>query len=256
MSKHKAMWLTLLALTLGVVAAGSLHAQPAPVKIAVVDLDAISKGYAELIQQDEQLKKWFATKRQLLDALESFVFLSQENFQEAVAICSMPAPDAKAARLKELRAISDGEEKDYVELKNKTARNEKENERFSKLTEVANQRQAETQKIERDYAQQYQAKQKEAQDRLMGNIRTVIGQIAKDAGYALVLDKTNVFFGGEDISPQVLERLNKANPAPAPAPATPATPAPATPAPATPATPAPATPTPPAGGGATPGAPK
>jgi Skp family chaperone for outer membrane proteins len=241
--KHTFIWSLAAAGIAGIIAVGPLFADPATpaspvaapaVKVGVVDVDAISKQYQELNKEQSDLQKWAADRQRYLDDLEKYMFLSQADFNEALTIIDLPIPrpEAKAGRLKELENLSADKEKRYLELRAKTNRDAKEGDEFNGLTDIGTARQQQIDGIKRKISEDGDKRLADARTALMAKVKDMIAQIAKEGGYTFIFDKAVVYSGGDDISQTVVDRLNKANPAPTPAPA----PAPApTPAPAPPA---------------------
>jgi len=192
-------------------------------KIGWVDLEKVNDQYSRLQSKRDELKMWFNQQEDLLRELASnYLFLSEELFNEALAILQKPrplsAPDA--TRQQELKQFSDEKENRFLELEPKTDRTPREQEEFNGLQELAQARNKQIEALAQNLQRQLVQMQSSAEEELTNNMRAVVEQLATERGFSVVLNKLGVLYGGEDITAAVIERLNGAAPtAPAPAPA-------------------------------------
>ena len=184
--------------------------QPAAAKVAFVDISTISSEYQALQEKDAELKAWLAGQRDYLQSLQDFIFLSEDNFNEVLAILDQPKPIAeeKVKRLDELAAFSAQKEKRFRELESKSPRTTGEADEFSVLREVLNARQQQLAELEGTINQQYQKRVTTARQELMRNVEEAIAEYAQENGYDIVLDRAFVLYGGEDITRAIIDRLN------------------------------------------------
>jgi len=147
----------------------------------------------------------------VLQELEDFAFLSQENFLEVLQIheLSQPLSEEKAARLEELRNLSADKLEQFLELRAKPDRTAEEQEKFNSLRDVAEARQQQLAELEQQILDEYGRKLQQARDVLLQEVEKVITQYAQDHGYDLVLDAAWVLYGGEDITDLIIDRLNQ-----------------------------------------------
>jgi hypothetical protein len=80
---------------LGCLAVAPPHARaqtaaPAPVKIAVVDLDLVGDKFERKIVEENKLREWGQQQQAMIDQLSALPFLSTDEWQEAVAIYQTP----------------------------------------------------------------------------------------------------------------------------------------------------------------------
>ncbi len=183
---------------------------PAAVKVAFVDISAVSSEYQALQEKDAELKAWLAGRRDNLVSLQDYIFLSEDNFNEAVAILDQPkpVPDDKLKRLDELAALSAQKEQRFRELESKSPRTTEEADEFSALREVMSARQQQLVQLEATINQQYQQRVEAARKELMRKVEETIAQYAQENGYDMVLDRAFVLYGGEDITRAIIDRLN------------------------------------------------
>lgn len=215
----------LTALTLTLVTAGLAAAQT--LKVAVVDIDAVSARYKELVDRQQELGAWVADKKSFLNVMQDFMFVSSDEFQEAARIYNVPKAqwnDQQKKREADLRAVSTGNEKKYMDLQAKPTRTAEEQNQFSTLRDTVQARELDLKAISRTFDEQLKKNRDEVQTKLVAKVRTVIEDLAKARGFTLVLDKSAAYFSVapvEDVTEDVLKGLNTAGaaaPAPAPAP--------------------------------------
>jgi len=187
------------------------ESQPsADAKVAFVDISTVSSEYRALQEKDVELKAWLAGRRDYLQSLQDFIFLSEDNFNESLAILDQPRPiaDDKVKRLDELAALSTQKEKRFRELESKSPRTTEEADEFSALREVVGARQQQLAQLEAVINQQYQERVETVRQELMRNVEEAIAQYAQNNGYGIVLDRAFVLYGGDDITRAIIERLN------------------------------------------------
>jgi len=202
---------SITAALLSPIAAGAQPEPAAPLRVAVVDIGKVSGEYQALNQKDQELKQWLDEQKRLRLELEDFTFLSQENFNEVVQTYELapPLPEEKVARLAELKNISAEKEKRFLALRAKGERTAPEEDEFNSLLEVAGARQQQLAELEQQILNEYGDKVDEAQNLLLQEVEEVITQYAQDQKYDLVLDRAWVFYGGDDITDRIIERLNQ-----------------------------------------------
>ena len=184
-------------------------AAAAQLAIAIVDLTKVQVEYLELGSREKDLQAWADEQGGYLRELIGFLFLSAENFQEVVGILQKPQPtEAEGKRLEELRGVSDGKDKRFLDLRAKPQRTAQEEDEHNTLQETYKARQATLNELDRQFRGEFAAKQAEALGDLMGKVRAAITAEAEAQKFDYVLDADLVFFGGVDITESVLKRLN------------------------------------------------
>ena len=183
---------------------------PAAAKVAFVDISTISSEYQALQEKDAELKAWLGGQYDYLESLQDFIFLSEDNFTEALAIIDLPRPipAEKVERLDELAAFSLQKEQRFRELESKSPRTTEEADQFSTLREGLIARQQQLAQLEATINQDYQERITTAREELMGTVEQIIAQYAQENGYDVVLDRAFVLYGGVDITRAIIDRLN------------------------------------------------
>ena len=210
-------------------ATGSAPAQDEGFKVGVVSIDRVQQEYVDLQSEQQDLEKWLGAQRGFFNALTDYIFLSSENFDEARTLLKKTEPsDEEKARLAELRTISDDKDGRFRELGAKTERTAQEEDEYNSLHDIFKARTLALDEMWRKTLAELSGLRETAVKTLMDKVKEAIAVEAQAQGMSLVVDADATFFGGTDITEDVLKRLNvAAAPAAAPAPAPAAAPAPA-----------------------------
>lgn len=179
-------------------------------RIAVVSLARIQANYSELRTQEQDLTRWFESRRSYHEKLATFVFLPKKEFEEALELARRPQPlsETDERRLAELRYISDKNDERFVELRAKTNRTAEETAEFNALQDMYDASAATLGSLQKGTLDELQQRRQSALVGLMDTVQQAIRETAEANGYTLVLDTDAVFYGGDDITNLILERLN------------------------------------------------
>ena len=185
-------------------------AVPGALRVAVIDIDLVGQEYQALQQKGEELERWMTKQMTDLQRLVDFAYLSETNFQEVLQLLELspPLPAGKQVRLDELESLSSQKEQRFLELRANPSRSPEEEEEFNPLREISATRQEQLQQREQQIIADYQEKRRVADEVLMRTVEETVAEYAEATGYDLVLDKTVVLYGGEDITRRIIEKLN------------------------------------------------
>ncbi len=219
--RHTAMTVTrvLGALALAAACTFPSYAQDAAVrpKIAVVSLARVQAGYTQLHTQEAELGRWLQSRKSFHDQLTNFVFLPKKEFEESIELVRKPTPLAEAdkTRLDELQRISDKNDARFAELQAKPDRTAEETAEFNALQDMYDASAATLKSLQQSIVEELGSKRDTALAGLMDTVQQAVVETAKEEGFDLVLDADMVFYGGEDITDRVIERLNAGTEQPA-----------------------------------------
>ena len=188
---------------------------PGPLKIGMVDLDAISEQYQKLIEKQDELRDWMQTRANYIDDLQNYVFLSEQNFAEIAQILEIPRDkwtEAQKTREDELRQVAEQKERRFLDLQAKPDRTPEEDDEFNTLAENFSTRREDINQRATAIEQEYLTKRSQAQVALLSTVRDIIVRMAEQQEYDLVLDSATVFYSSEritDLTPSIIQELNK-----------------------------------------------
>lgn len=179
------------------------------IRVAKVNLTKIEQEFGELRARQDDLQAWADERGGFIPRLTGFLFLSDENFQEAAAILQRAVPDEQAKkRLEELRKVSEDKEKRYLDLRANTQRKPEEDDEFNSLRETYEARQKKLEELNRQFQQELRQKRLEEIGMLMSKVEEAITAEAEAQKFDYVFDAEVLFVGGVDITEEVLKRLN------------------------------------------------
>jgi Skp family chaperone for outer membrane proteins len=213
MVRYRAACAVALALAAAAFCGAWAQAPPAPLKVAVVDIDQVGAKFERKIQAEKDLAAWYDQEREFLNRLSNLAFLTADEWTEVSRIYGVAeaswTPQQKDKE-KALRDQSVQREKEYKELETKASRAPAEQERFAMLQNLLQGRDRDIKQKAAEADQELAKRQAELGQALMEPVQKVIEEIAQEKGYTLVLTKAVVFLGGEDITALVIERVNAA----------------------------------------------
>jgi Skp family chaperone for outer membrane proteins len=179
------------------------------IRVAKVNLTRIELEFGELRERQGDLQAWADERGGFIPRLTGFLFLSDENFQEAAAILQRAAPDEQARkRLEELRQVSEDKEKRWLDLRANTQRTPEEDDEFNTLRETYEARQRKLEELNRQFQEELRQKRLGEIGKLMGKVEEAITAEAEAQKFDYVFDAEVVFVGAVDITEEVLKRLN------------------------------------------------
>lgn len=196
-------------------AAAPVQAAPAPASSAPflfgsVDLSKILAGYKKKATLDQQIQ----TLSQKLDAQfkqqVSSDMLSKDDQLKITTLLNKPnLGDADRAEITSLQQQSAKDAQELVALQQKQNPSAADTARMQALTQQHQAGQQAIQDTADAYKAQVQAEQERLSAQLSATVRTAIGQVAKDRGLMMVFDAQITVYSANDISDEVLARLNK-----------------------------------------------
>jgi len=183
----------------------------APGAVAIVNMDRVEQGYSRLREENQKFEAWRRDKKQYLDALELYVFLTDAEFGQLVELEQQEKlNDADREKLGNVKKQGGERDKEFGALQRKKDRNEKEEGRFQELKALYDAGQARLRTKYDEINKEYDRRLKAAMSDILAEVKRVVGEIGKEMELAVVVDSETVLFGGLDITDRVIERLKAA----------------------------------------------
>jgi Skp family chaperone for outer membrane proteins len=214
MFQHKISHIGILGLAL-LIGAGALAVragenQPAAPSVAVVDMNRVfqaSDAPKQLAQQAAEIEG-AATKK--IQEIAAGAFLEQKEGQEYLQLLSkaMPQP-ADAARIKELRELSEARNKRLQELATKTPLDNMEKKELGELNARKRNMEIILPRLQEDLQADVAARIEGVRRELFAQLRGVVGQVAKDKGVTQVFSSDVLVYSTNDLTPQVVQKVKK-----------------------------------------------
>jgi len=178
--------------------------------IGVVDLSKLEAGAKQKAALDEQIKAMNDRLQAAFSQQEGANMLSKDQQDELYTLLNKPSPtDSDTARITELEGMSGKDAQELTTLQQKTNPTDADKQRLAVLTGEAGQANKILSDIAQEYRDQAQAESDRLGQQLLDSITAAIAAVAKQNGLMLVFDKSVALYGANDITTDVLARLNK-----------------------------------------------
>jgi len=177
--------------------------------LAYVDVQKAFKAYKKTEAMEADLKKFADALQQQFDRKAAAPFLNETERKELDGLQAKAQPsDTEKKRIEELVNLSKQRDTELASLQNAKDLSDQQKNRLRELQEISNKADAEMQNLQRDLMQQLEAKKVEMSAKLSDEIRAAIGKVAQEKGFTAVVDKQAIFYGGVDITDDVIRTLN------------------------------------------------
>lgn len=185
-----------------------VQAQPAQIKVGVVDESKVGDEYTKL---KDTLARYDTLAQTLQTQLNGRLMLTDEEGKQfdQLIMKDNPSTDDQAA-LKKLVDTGTGRFNENQGLVGKATRTDAENARMKELQNIAQQAQVSSERIEDALLSKIKEKQKKEVDALVSAADDVISQVANAKGLTVVFRKDAVVWNAPsvDITADVLKQLN------------------------------------------------
>lgn len=198
---------------------GGAPPQKQPIIIGWVDLDRLLKGMEEYKQQSQIYDRMVQLRLEAIRQLrQHFLFLSEEEWNEAVELLIKEKPTAKdKKRLEELRGLSRKREERFRELSGKGGLSPQERAELQRLGNYYTSNRQRIEQLDRKWGEELQRHEREVMSRLFGKIFDMVRKIAEERGFDVVMaymrdqPPTVIYVRPElDLTDPLVEALNKA----------------------------------------------
>ncbi len=204
------VWVLAAALVAAFCAGSAAWAADDQMKIGVVDVEKLYRDAPRIKQHMEELEKFAQTLRLKLETRGQNTMLNEAEIKELIDLKTKQSPtEADKARIKTLEDTERTRDEELKNLQEKKDLSPDDSARLKELQAMQSKSKDAASAIARDYQEQYDAKTQDTQTQSIADMREAITTVGKDKGYALVFDKAAVFFGGTDITDQVIAKLDR-----------------------------------------------
>ncbi|MBM3471846.1 MAG: OmpH family outer membrane protein [Armatimonadetes bacterium] len=201
----------------------SAFAQTAPpaVRIGVVDLELVGRKFDRKAKEEEALTQWYVGRQSFLQELDKYIFCVDDEWKQVLALLDTPKGQRTPEQDAQLKALLDEgtkRETRYKDLEAKQAQGaltKDEENSLKELRETPTARTADLRNRAENIENELQQRMAAIREALMKPVRDAVNAIAAERGFALVLEKDWVYFGGEDITEDVIKKVNEMAPPPA-----------------------------------------
>lgn len=194
---------------------GMLPVQAAPAAAAVggqfggVDLGRILAGYNKKADLDSQIQALNQKLQAQFSAQQNSPLLSRDQITRLGVLASKtPRTDAEMAEMTSLQQQSAAAAQELTTLQQKANPTDADKTRLTTLTTQLQGGQQALQEISASYTTQVQAEQDKLSARLSDQVKAAIAAVAQQRGLAAVFNSQYAVYTANDITEEVLRRLN------------------------------------------------
>jgi len=194
---------------------GALPVQAAPAASASagqfggVDLGRILAGYSKKADLDSQIQVLNQKLQSQFNAQQNSPLLTREQITRlGVLVSKSPRTDAETAEMTSLQQQAAASAQELTALQQKANPTDADKARLTTLTTQLQAGQQALQEISASYTAQVQAEQDRLSARLSDQVKVAIAAVAQQRGLAAVFNSQYAVYTSNDITDEVLKRLN------------------------------------------------
>jgi Skp family chaperone for outer membrane proteins len=187
-------------------------AADAPAAFGSVDVNKLQSGYNKLSDIKSRVKQIGDDFSARLKTQANYDMLSLDEQRQLGALLGRtPASDQEKATIGSLENKSSHDSQELATLQQKPAAQltDSDKARLTALTTEHQNGQQALQQISDEYQNDFNAQQEKISSDLTDQLRAAIAQVAKERGLAVVFDSSVAIYSANDITDDVLKRLNK-----------------------------------------------
>lgn len=196
----------------GTLAPRQAKADPASATFGSVDVNKLQAGYAKLPDLKKKISDIGAGFTARLKEQANYDMLTlDEQHQLGALLAQSPRTDQQKATVDELENKSSHDTQELATLQQKPAGQLTDTDklRLDQLTTEHQTGQQALQTINDEYQSDFNAQQEKITNDFTDQLREVIGEVAKEKGISVVFDSSVAIYCNNDITDDVLKRLNK-----------------------------------------------
>ncbi|HEY3284476.1 MAG TPA: OmpH family outer membrane protein [Armatimonadota bacterium] len=189
---------------------------PAPGAVAVADVQKIAREYNQMKAGEQELQTMQTAIAKEMDSKDQGRFLDD---QERVTLATLQkVAQPTADQQKQLRDLQDKNAARAARLRTlqqTPSRSTQETADYDQLNKQSQAMDEDLRKMDEDGRKRMDAKLTEINDRLTATVLAAIATVAKEKSLAVVFDKSAVLYGWNEITADVLKKVNTGVTAPA-----------------------------------------
>jgi len=203
-------WVTAAAVAVGVLMGVACFAADPPQKIGVVDLMKVDKDAPRIKQYGEEADKFRALLQQRLEIRLQNLMLDENEIRELIDLRTKEnSSDKDKARAKELEDAERAKDAELKQLQETKEPDEAQKARLKQLQELQQKSKSTGEALRQDYEGQLQSKMIELRGQVETDLREAVKKIAEAKQLTMVVVKDVVYFGGIDITDDVIGKLDR-----------------------------------------------
>lgn len=176
----------------------------------MVDLKRVVDEYEQRRTLEGQLQQLRDQLRARLQWRANNLLLEEAEITEYENLSSLPNPtDQQRERMRQIEQKSQQLNQELSQLRQKNPPSEQEVQRINQLTALENRNREAVLQLQEQFEQQLENRRNEMINQMLQEIRKAVAAVAQEKGLAVVFDSTQVLFASNDITNDVIRRLNR-----------------------------------------------
>ncbi|MER3472709.1 MAG: hypothetical protein C4335_01455 [Armatimonadota bacterium] len=176
----------------------------------MVDLKRVVDEYEQRKVLESQLQQMSDQMRAKLQWRANNLLLDESEIAEYQNLASLSNPtEQQKQRMQQIEQKSQQLNQELSQLRQKNPPSEQEVQRINQLTAIENRNKEALAQQQDQFERQLSARRDEMINQMLQEIRKAVAAIAQEKGLAVVFDSTQVLFASNDITNDVIKRLNK-----------------------------------------------
>ncbi len=190
-------------------ALSGVAAMAADTRIGVVDLTKVNSDAPRMKQYWEDFNALKASLEAKLEIRQKNMLLSGDEVQQLIDLKSKATrTEQENARVKELEGIQDNNSKEMSDLMQTQELTDQKKARLKELQDMRKKSEDTGMALTKDYDEQLKKKLSELDAKAAADLQEAISSVAGAKGITVVVAKDAILFGGEDITPDIIKKLD------------------------------------------------
>lgn len=186
------------------------QARNAPGGFGVVDLKRVVDEYEQRRVLESQLQQMRDQLRARLQWRANNLLLEEAEITEYEQLSSITNPtEQQRQRMQQIEQKSQQLNRELSELRQKNPPSEQEVQRINQLTAIENRNRESLLQKQEQFEQELNTRREEMINQMLQEIRKAVAAVAQEKGLAVVFDSSFVLFASNDITSDVIRRLNR-----------------------------------------------
>lgn len=176
----------------------------------VVDLKRVVDEYEQRKVLEGQLQQMRDRMRATLQWRANNLLLDEAEIAEYEQLSSITNPtDQQKQRMQQIEQKSQQLNRELSDLRQKNPPSEQETQRINQLTAIENRNKEALLQKQDQFEQELNTRREEMVSQMLQEIRKAVAAVAQEKGLALVFDSAFVLYASNDITSDVIRRLNR-----------------------------------------------
>jgi len=176
----------------------------------MVDLKRVVDEYDQRKALEAQLQQMRDQMRAKLQWRANNLLLEEAEISEYENLASITNPtEQQKQRMQQIEQKSRQLNEELSQLRQKNPPTEQDTQRINQLTAIENRNKEVLMQLQDQFEQQINARRDEMINQMLQDIRKAVAAVAQEKKLAVVFDSTQVLYASNDITGDVIKRLNK-----------------------------------------------